>query len=484
MPGRLHVLLLGAGRTARLGRHLVELALQPFVLDLPDARPMLPGRFGQAVVERQRGVIEPEIGRALHVGVAAEDVGASAGRADIAGREASDAEGAHVRRADRVLGRAHAPDDGRRLLLRELFRDALQLLARNAGDALHLLGVPLLDLLADVVHAVDALGDEVLVLPAVLEDVPEHAPHERDVGAGAEPHILGRVRRGAREARIADDHVAAVYLLRSQEMLHRDRVRLGRVRADEDHGLGVADVVVGVGLRAVAPGVGDARDRGRVADAGLVVDRVRAPEGAELAHQVGSLVRELRRAEPEDGVRAVLAADVHQLVADLVDRLIPRNPLPLVVDELERVFEPAVAVDDLADRRALRAMRAAVDRALPARLLAGPDAVLNLCDDRAADRAVGADVLLDLGLRARHRSGNGGGPRLAHRSELDRSDRGKAADRETRPLEEAAPVDRLEREARRDGLQFAAARFAALALDQHGALTSSTSRSRSSDRTP
>ena len=53
-----------------------------------------------------------------------------------------------------------------------------------------------------------------------------------------------------------------------------DRMRLGRVAAHDDHGLGVADVVVGVGLRAVAPGVGDARDRGRVADARLMVDEL------------------------------------------------------------------------------------------------------------------------------------------------------------------------------------------------------------------
>ena len=86
-------------------------------------------------------------------------------------------------------------------------RDALELLARHAGDALDLVGRPFGDLLADVVHAVDALGDEFLVLPAVLEDVPEHAPDERDVGAGAEPDILGRVRGRAGEARIEDDHV-------------------------------------------------------------------------------------------------------------------------------------------------------------------------------------------------------------------------------------------------------------------------------------
>ena len=58
---------------------------QIVVVDLPDARPVLPGAFDEAVVERQRHDIEADVGRALHVVVAAEDVGAGAGPADIAG---------------------------------------------------------------------------------------------------------------------------------------------------------------------------------------------------------------------------------------------------------------------------------------------------------------------------------------------------------------------------------------------------------------
>ena len=288
-----------------------------------------------------------------------------------------------------------------------------------------------------------------------------------------------RVKRGSH-----DDHVAAVDLLRGEEMLHRDRVRLGRVAADEDHRLGVADVVVGVGLRAVAPGVGDAGDRRRVADARLVVDRVRAPEGAELAEQIGALVGELGRAEPEDRIRAVLAADVHQLVADLVDRLIPRDPLPLAVDELHRVFQPAVAVHDLADRRALGAVRAAVDRALPGRLLAGPDAVLDLGRHRAADRAVGADVLLDArfrtpGCRAVDRLA----PCAPIRAGSSRPRRGR---RPRGPSARGSCAGRCASIASPAVMawSFAAARFAVLALDQHGRLTSSASRSRSCGRRP
>ena len=206
----------------------VEARRHPVVVDLPDPAPMPPGAFDEAVVERQRHDIEAEIGGALHVAVAAEDVGAVAEAADIAGGEQRDAERAHVGGADRVLGRAHAPDQRRRLLGREHLGDALELRARHAGDALDFVRLPLLDFLADVFHAVDALFDELLVLPAVVEDVPEHPVDHRDVGAGADAHIFRRVRGRAREPRLDHDVVRAVELLALEQVLQRHRMRLGR----------------------------------------------------------------------------------------------------------------------------------------------------------------------------------------------------------------------------------------------------------------
>ena len=73
------------------------------------------------------------------------------------------------------------------LLLASMLRHAMQLRAGHAGHPLDLLGRPLRDLGADLVHAPDPLADVFLVLPAVLEDVPEDAPDDRHVGARAEP---------------------------------------------------------------------------------------------------------------------------------------------------------------------------------------------------------------------------------------------------------------------------------------------------------
>jgi hypothetical protein len=341
-------------------------------------------------------------------------------------------------------------------------------------DALDLGRGPLLGLLADLVHAVDALADELLVLPAVLEDVPQQPVDDRDVGAGPDADVVGGVGRGAGEARVDDDERRPVALLAAQHVLHRHRMRLGGIAADDHQALRVLDVVVAVGHRAVAPGVGYAGDGGRVADARLVVDVVGAPERGELAEEVGALVRELGRAEQEGGVRAGVLADLEQLVADLVDRLLPGEPLPLPVHELERVLQPPLAVDELPDRGALGAVRALVDRAVVAGLLADPDAVLHLGDDRAADRAVGADRLayrdLSTGL---HRACLG----LADHRRRQRAERGQAARGEAGPLHEGAPVDRAgdgggdragEPARLGRGDRRRCRRRAGAALDQHG----------------
>src|SRR5207244_7745123 len=94
-----------------------------------------------------------------------------------------------------------------------------------------------------------------------------------------------------------------------------------------------------------------------------------------------------------------LAADRQQFVADRVDRLVPADPRPFAVDEFQRVFEAPFPGNELAHRGALGAMRAAIDRTVPARLLADPHTVGNFRRDGAADRAMGADALADRDLR-------------------------------------------------------------------------------------
>ena len=198
------------------------------------------------------------------------------------------------------------------------------------------------------------------------------------MGAGTHADIFGRVRRGPRHPRIDDDHVGAVEFLALENVLQRNRMRLGRIAAHDQDGLGIANVVVAVGHRAVAPGIGDAGDGGGMTDARLMIGIVGSPEGGELAVEIGGFVGELGRAEPVDRVRSRLLPNLQQLVADLVDGLIPGDPVPLAVHELHRIAQAALAQHVVADRRALAAMRAAIDRAVVVRLLADPDAVRRL----------------------------------------------------------------------------------------------------------
>src|SRR6185437_1151587 len=130
-----------------------------------------------------------------------------------------------------------------------------------------------------------------------------------------------------------------------------------------------------------------------MADTRLVVGVVGAPERAELAEEIRALVGHLGRAEPIDRVGARFLAHGHQLVADLVDRGLPGDAGPLPARELHRVFQPALAGDQFAHRSALGAMRAAVDRRIPARLLADPDAVGDFGSHGEAARAMRADAL-------------------------------------------------------------------------------------------
>src|SRR5207302_2553525 len=137
-----------------------------------------------------------------------------------------------------------------------------------------------------LVHAVDTLRNEFLVFPAVLEDVPEHPVDRGNVCARAYAYIFGRVRGSAAHARIEHDEIRAIELLAFEQMLQRHRMRFRGIATHKYERLGIADVVVAVGHRAVAPRIGYAGDGSRMANARLVVDVVRAPERRKLAEQI------------------------------------------------------------------------------------------------------------------------------------------------------------------------------------------------------
>ena len=285
------------------------------------------------------------------------------------------------------------------------------------------------------------------------------------MGAGAHADILGRMRRRPRHARVDHDHVGAVELLAFKNMLKRDRMRLRRIAAHQQDGLGVANIVVAVRHRAVAPGVGDPGDGGGMADARLMIGIVGSPEGGEFSVQVGGFVGEFGRAQPVHRVRARLLANIEKLVADLVDRRFPGNPDPLTVHELDRIAQTALAQHVVAHRRALAAMRSTVDRAVVVGLLADPYPVRNLGDHRAADRTMGADVLSrGNGCSGRRRRP---GLRLAYRAERQIAERPERACREARALQESSAIEIAGCTARRYADNISAVSMTLRLLDQH-----------------
>ena len=354
---------------------------------------MPPGVFVQAVISRQRRDIEPEIRRPLHIAMAAEDIGARTIGTDIASGQQQNGEGAHIGRADSFLRGAHAPDQGRGLLGREHFRDLLQLRARHAGYALNLRRVPLGAFGADFIHAINALADEFLVFPAIGEDVVQHAPNDGDIRARADTHKFIRMCGGAGEARVNHNQIGAILFLARQHMLQADRMCFRRITAHDDHGFRIADVVIGIGLRAIPPGIGHTRDGGGMANARLVVHVIRAPEGREFAEQIGPFIGEFGAAQQEGGIRPAFLPGFHQLVSDFGDGIVPGHALPLAIHQLHRVFDAAVTMHQFAHRCALGAMRAAIDRRFPSRFLADPNAILHFRNHGAANGTMGADIL-------------------------------------------------------------------------------------------
>ena len=91
MPGHVHGVVHLAAAGVVLPAH-VEAGFDPFVIHVPDAGPVFPGPFGQAVVAGKGVAVGPHIGCPLDVVMAAEDIGAAAGHPDVPQGQLQDAE--------------------------------------------------------------------------------------------------------------------------------------------------------------------------------------------------------------------------------------------------------------------------------------------------------------------------------------------------------------------------------------------------------
>ncbi len=227
-------------------------------------------------------------------------------------------------------------------------------------------------------------------------------------------------------------------------MLQRNRVGLRWISTHDDHGFGIADVVVAVRHRTVAPSVGDACDGGGMTDASLVIDGVRAPKRAKLTEEVRAFVREFSGAEPKNGVRPGSLADFQQLRRNVVEGLIPRDALPFAAHELHGILQTPVAMGQFTNSGAFCTVRATVDGAIPARFLADPYTVLNFRDDGAANGAMGANALASLVL-ARRNTARLGSRCFAHRSGCKSAKCSETASRQTGVAQKSPAVNKTGR---------------------------------------
>ena len=176
-----------------------------------------------------------EVGGALNVVVATENVSTATGDAHVSESQLQRAVGTGVVVTVGVLCTTHAPDKGARTIVGHQLGYTLQLRAGYAGYTLGFLRGPFCDLGLDILHPVNALTDEFLVFPAVFEDVPHDAPNKTNVRTRAEAHIFVSMRRRTRKAWITNNQWGVVLLLRLQQVKQRNRVCLSRVAADHEN---------------------------------------------------------------------------------------------------------------------------------------------------------------------------------------------------------------------------------------------------------
>ena len=195
-------------------------------------------------------------------------------------------------------------------------------------------------------------------------------------------------RAGGGAAGVEDDdaHLRA-RLLGGGEALVEDRVAPGEVGADEDHEVGLLEVLVGAGHGVRAEGAAVAGDRGGHAEAGVGVDVGRADEALhQLVGDVVVLGQQLARAVDRDAVRAVRVDGGAERRGDQVEGLVPAGVAAVDAGGEQAVLEP----EGLAERGALGAEPAEVRRVLRVAGDGGAAAAVGGRQHAAADAAIGA----------------------------------------------------------------------------------------------
>ncbi len=319
--GLAHVVGVGVGehRVFAHDVHRLDLAVDDRVEHLRDAQPrpvaeLRPPRLledGHVLRLGDRPVVGEHVGQgahvagSLHVVLAAQRIDTGMLDAHVAGDHGQVGQVHDVGRAGGVLGDAQGVEDARPRGARVDLGRRVELVLGDAGDlADHRRGVFLHDF-PQVVVTLAALGDELLVGPAFVDDDVHQAVDQGRVGAGGELQPEFGVVDQLDVPRI-DHYQPGSAPGGALHLAADDGMRLRGVGADDEQGVVGFHLADGVRHGGASERCGQTGHRGSVSGSGTVVEIVGAHHHPdELLHQPVVFVGAAGRAQGGEGVGAV-----------------------------------------------------------------------------------------------------------------------------------------------------------------------------------
>ena len=193
------------------------------------------GGVGDFLVARVQVGQHAHIAGALNVVLATHGREAGVGFADLAGNAGDGGDGVHRLQVLLLLAYAHAPaNDGRRLRRGVHLGSLVDQRGLDTRDVLYGFGSVVLDGLPPLVKAVRVLGDELLVVEAIVDQAVGKGVEERHVATVLDRKVDVGDTRGFDMARVGDDDLATLFF-GSHDTPCDDGVRIGRVIAEEEN---------------------------------------------------------------------------------------------------------------------------------------------------------------------------------------------------------------------------------------------------------
>ena len=314
--------LAGGHRANHLGEVLAVRRLQrhaPVLLEAGANRGVLDLLEAGELVRNRAHVAAP-----LHVVLAAQRVEAAPAPPDVPGEETEVDQREHVVHRVVMFGDAQGPADHRLVGAREGVRGLANDVGGDAGEPCPDVEGVRLDRGAIGVEAGGGVRDEADMMEAGVNDLARHRVGEGNVGADMESHPdVGPL--GGGRAPGVDDVEPRPVPDPLEQVMEPDRVGFARIRAPEEHHIGLLDFLIRAGPAARAERCRQTDDTRSVSRSVAGIDVVRAEgDAGELLREEVHLVGGLRAREDAEGIRAVRRAIATEAVGGRVEGIVPR----------------------------------------------------------------------------------------------------------------------------------------------------------------